>query len=492
MTQIDSNKTLVATSLAAPSLGTPFEENPRRSERPLVMPRRVEVVPVVALVLGCLLTAASYETSWVHLAYRLPRMHAVIDTTIGLVSLLVAYLVYGRFEALHKRRDYVLAFALGLGGLVSLFAATTQGISSASLGRPEVWTAMVGRLLVAILFAIAALTSDDKVERGGSPTRFVGGLTIAFVALMGVAYAASYKLLPWSSDLSVSPRDASKPLFVGPSLLLVAQAAVAVAFAVAGWRFSRRHSESDDLMTWLAASCLLFALASVDYLAFPSIFSDWIYVGDVLLLAGIVLLLVGAAREIGRYRTERIAIEERRRVAHDLHDGVAQELAYIATLARRMERSTDVQDAHRIADAARHALDESRLVIAALAGAGDAGKQLTLTARDAARRFDLDVTLDLPPLIDLAPEKVEAVLRIVREAITNVGRHAHARTIQIRYREGHPAVLELRDDGDGFDPNNHAPGFGLTAMQERAAAIGASLVVEPDWPGGTLVRLELP
>jgi signal transduction histidine kinase len=419
-------------------------------------------------------------------------MHAVIDTTIGLVSLLVAYLVYGRFEALQRRRDYLLAFALGLGGLVSLFAATTQGVNPAPLGRAEVWTTMVGRLLVAILFAVAALTSDDKIERGGSPAKFAGGLTIAFAALMGVAYAASYEFLPWSSDLAVSPRDASKPLFVGPSLLLVAQAAVAVAFAIAGWQFSRRHTEGDDLMTWVSASCLLFALASVDYLAFPSIFSDWIYVGDVLLLAGVVLLLVGAAREIGRYRTERIAIEERRRVAHDLHDGVAQELAYIATLARRMERSTDMIDARRIADAARHALDESRLVIAALAGAGDAGKQITLTARDAARRFDLDISVDLPPVVDLAPEKVEAVLRIVREAITNAGRHAHAHKVRVRLLEGHPTVLELSDDGHGFDPYGDLPGFGLTAMRERAAAIDAVLAVEPGTGGGTTVRLELP
>jgi signal transduction histidine kinase len=492
MTRIDSNDMRSATSLATSSFADPFEGNRPRPERPLIMPRRVELVPLIALVLGCLLTAASYETSWVHLAYRLPRMHAVIDTAIGLVSLLVAYLVYGRFQALHKRRDYLLAVALGLAGLVSLFAAVTQGISTAPLGRAEVWTAMVGRLIVAVLFAVAALTSDREMQQGGSPSRFIGRLGCAFVVLMGVAYVASYRILPWSMDLAVSPRDASKPLFVGPPLLLVAQAAVAVAFAIAGWRFSRVRSDRDDLMMWLAASCLLFALASVDYLAFPSIFSDWIYVGDVLLLAGVVLLLVGAAREIGRYRTERIAIEERRRVAHDLHDGVAQELAYIATLARRMERSTDMIDARRIADAARHALDESRLVIAALAGAGDAGKQLTLTARDAARRFDLGIAVDLPPVVDLAPEKVEAVLRIVREAITNAGRHAHAHMVRVRLLEGHPTVLELSDDGDGFDPAGDLPGFGLTAMRERAAAIDAVLVVGPGDGGGTTVRLELP
>src|SRR5215471_7511769 len=99
MTTVESNKA----AAPAPSDGSAFQDH--RADRSLALPRRTDVVPLLALVLGCIVTAASFETSWVHLAYRLPRMHAVIDTTIGLVSLLVAYLVYGRVEAFHKRRD---------------------------------------------------------------------------------------------------------------------------------------------------------------------------------------------------------------------------------------------------------------------------------------------------------------------------------------------------------------------------------------------------
>src|SRR4029078_12262812 len=95
--------------------------DPRPSR--IELPRASQVVPILALVLGCALTAASYQASWVHLAYRLPRMHAVIDTTIGLGSLLVAYLSYNRAQALGRQRDYVLVFALGFGGFVNLLAA---------------------------------------------------------------------------------------------------------------------------------------------------------------------------------------------------------------------------------------------------------------------------------------------------------------------------------------------------------------------------------
>jgi signal transduction histidine kinase len=464
-------------------------EGARSNRRTADAASRAQLVPILALVSGCLLTIASFGTTWVHLAYRLPRMHAVIDTAIGLVSLLLAYLVYGRVLALHRQRDYVLAFALGFSGFVNLFAAISQSVSAHPLDRAAVWTTLVGQLLVAVLFAAASVTPDARIDRTTPMTRLVAGLAIAFVALMAVVYLFASGL-PWSSDLTVSPRDASKPLFVGPTLMLVTQAVIAIAYAIAGWNFIRlRRPEHDDLMTWLASYSLLFALASVDYLAFPSIFSDWIYVGDILRLAGVVLLLVGAAREISRYRREAAAIDERRRIARDLHDGVAQELAYISTMAHRLENDPAHRDVHRLADAAQHALDESRLVIAALAGAGNASEQLTLTARDAARRFDLRLTLHCPPALELPAEVVESLQRITREAITNTGRHAHAHAVSVTLDAGDPIVLEITDDGMGFDAR-HTHGFGLTSMRERAEAIGATYLITSS-SAGTTIRVTL-
>jgi signal transduction histidine kinase len=460
--------------------------NPRRLE----ISRASQLVPILALVLGCVLTAASFKTSWVHLAYHLPRMHAVIDTTIGLVSLLLAYLVYNRAQVLGRQRDFVLVFALGFGGFVNLFAAIAQGISSAPLGPGSVWTTTIGRLDVALLFAAAGLAPDIRLQRDASVWKFVLGLSLAFVSLMAVvAFASAH--LPWSTDLAISPTDATKPLFVGPSLLLVAQGVIAVAYTVAGFGFSRRRAERDDLLTWLASYCLLFALASVDYLAFPSIFSDWIYVGDILRLAGVLLLLVGAAREISRYVRERAALEERRRVARDLHDGVAQELAYIATMARRMERDTSTMDARRLADAAQHALDESRLVISTLAGSGNAIDQIAMTARDAAHRCNIAAVLELPPALELPVEVTETLLRIVREAVNNAGRHAHATRVTVHLDVTDGIVLVIRDDGRGFDATQSPAGFGLTSMQERAEAIGGVFTLMTAPGRGTIIRVDL-
>jgi signal transduction histidine kinase len=460
------------------------------TRRRLELPRASQLVPITVLILGSVLTAASFKSSWVHLAYHLPRMHSVIDTTIGLVSLLLAYLVYSRAQALGRQRDYMLVFALGFGGFVNLFAAITQGIASMPLGRAEVWTTMIGRLDVALLFAAAALTPDIRIQGSDSVPKFVLGLAIAFVSLMAVVAFASTRL-PWSDELAVSPRIASKPLFVGPSLLLVAQGLVAVAYTVAGWGFSRRRTERDDLTTWLASSCLLFALASVDYLAFPSIFSDWIYVGDILRLAAVLLLLVGAVREISRYGRERVALEERRRVARDLHDGVAQELAYIATMARRIERAPTGRDARRLADAAQHALDESRLVISTLAGAGNPSEQIAMTARDAAHRFNIELVLALPPVLELPADVIEALLRIVREAVTNAGRHAHATLVTVSLDATDGIVLDVRDDGEGFDSTEPGAGFGLTSMRERAEAIGGVFTLTTAPSRGTTIRVDV-
>jgi signal transduction histidine kinase len=245
-------------------------------------------------------------------------------------------------------------------------------------------------------------------------------------------------------------------------------------------------------MTWLAAGCALFAIAGLDYFAFPSIFSDWIYVGDVLSLVGVLLLLVGAAREISGYWRRNAAMEERRKLAHDLHDGVAQELAYIASIARRLEDDVPVRDARRLADAAQHALDESRLVISTLAGAGNPSEQLALTARDAAHRFDLELMLDLPTELDLPTNAVEALLRIVREAINNVGRHGDANTVWVTVSAGSAIAVTIADDGDGFDATVASSGFGLTSMRERTEALGGVFTVTSAAGHGATIRVDIP
>ena len=185
-------------------------------------------------------------------------------------------------------------------------------------------------------------------------------------------------------------------------------------------------------------------------------------------------------------------MDERRRLAHDLHDGVAQELAYMASVARRLERASQMPDARRLADAAQHALDESRLVISTLVGAGNPSAQLAITARDAAHRFDLELVLDLPDDLALPANAVEALLRIVREAINNAGRHAHASTVRVSLHLGDVIALTIADDGAGFDTTADRSGFGLTSMRERSEALGGVFTLTAAPGDGTTIQVDIP
>ena len=113
----------------------------------------------------------------------------------------------------------------------------------------------------------------------------------------------------------------------------------------------------DDLLGWIGAAAALGAFARVAYLLFPSLYTEWLYAGDVLRLGMYLMLLVGCVREIRQYwraQTVLAVAGERRRLARELHDGVVQELGFIRSQALRTPNSGD------IASAADRALDEAR------------------------------------------------------------------------------------------------------------------------------------
>ena len=213
--------------------------------------------------------------------------------------------------------------------------------------------------------------------------------------------------------------------------------------------------------------------------------------------------------------------EERRRLRRDLHDGLGPTLASFALkldaarklvrrkpedaeemLSRLKDQTQDtVSDVRRLVyDLRPPALDDLGLVAAIRQQAeshafvadiysGDAVKKKT--AEDGLIGFTLDAPGDLPSL----PAAVEvASYRIVQEAITNVARHAHAKTCRIRLSVDRGAgmlELEVRDDGLGM-PKNRVAGVGLSSMRERAEELGGTCDVEPDPGGGTRVLARLP
>lgn len=206
-----------------------------------------------------------------------------------------------------------------------------------------------------------------------------------------------------------------------------------------------------------------------------------------------------AAARIGsepRATQDEHLLEQRRRIARDLHDGLAQELAYIVLESRRLAALHDeLEELAPIAGAAERALQETRRVMESLITLRDdpLDELIADEAEAVAARWGADVVLAVDPAINPSPPTQEAMLRIIREAVTNAARHGKARRVWIHAESDEGITLRVVDDGTGFDPNGVAGvGFGLTSMRERVEELGGELQVESLPTAGTTIKAFLP
>jgi signal transduction histidine kinase len=189
------------------------------------------------------------------------------------------------------------------------------------------------------------------------------------------------------------------------------------------------------------------------------------------------------------------SLEERRRLARDVHDGLAQEIAFIARNARLLrEKGAEPQLVERILAGIARAQEESRRVVGALAARVDEplDQALAEAVREAAARYGASVDMELASGIALAPREREAVVRIASEAAANAAQHSGAEVLRL-YLERVEAGMRLRivDDGAGFDDEQPRSGFGLVTMRDRAEALGGKLRIDSRRGAGTKVELEL-
>jgi signal transduction histidine kinase len=251
----------------------------------------------------------------------------------------------------------------------------------------------------------------------------------------------------------------------------------------------------------IVAGFIVLAVAWSDYLLVPLPGKGHLYAGDVLKLAAYALILCGCLvelRAVQRRLAQRVAVDERRRMAREMHDGLAQELAFIASYSQRLDQTgKDAATVVHLKAAAERALHDSRTAIAVLTSPTEAplDRLITRTAESFRSRFGVDVQLDLEPCVVVDPERRNAVLRILHEALTNAVRHGAANEILVRL-SGRPGAscLTIADDGRGFDVAaalRAGKGLGLVSMGERAELLGGDLNVLSTPGSGTVVEVGL-
>jgi signal transduction histidine kinase len=196
-------------------------------------------------------------------------------------------------------------------------------------------------------------------------------------------------------------------------------------------------------------------------------------------------------------------LQERARLARDLHDAVSQKLFSIRAKARAaailVERDTTraIEEIGSVVELAGQAHAELRAVIDGLTppelAAGGLISSVRAYAVLAGRTHGTDVTVQAAELPALTQQQDTAIYRVAQEAIGNALRHSGGTRVTVGiFQRQRAVVLEIRDDGAGFEPSVPQAGLGLASMRERARSVGGKLTITSAQGAGTRVRLSVP
>jgi signal transduction histidine kinase len=241
--------------------------------------------------------------------------------------------------------------------------------------------------------------------------------------------------------------------------------------------------------------------------------STQLYIGvaalTTLLLSAVVSERGRSSRQLveAKLHEDESASEERHRIARDLHDAVSQALFSTVLHTRSAQKALQRDDSGEsvkigrdldaIGELTRDAQTEMRALIAELGRdllADGLPAALREHAAGVAARDGFAIQVHAPERLPLSHAADAQLFGIAREALANVLKHADARRAWVSVESsGEHAVLEIRDDGRGFNPAVEHPGhFGLASMRSRAAEIGAVLTIASEPGQGSVIRVEVP
>ncbi|SCG64779.1 sensor histidine kinase [Micromonospora inositola] len=360
----------------------------------------------------------------------------------------------------------------------------------------------VGLLVLVGLFAATLATETDRHLPGIVPILFAA-LTVAPLLALPRRPLLAWRLtiVALATCTFNAPPDAAwpwNPVLVLGSLLVL---------AVVAARVDRR------VLVWVGLLTMVPVVALVDRdhrVGVLVLVLTLLVLGDLVRGNRLSRRALAAQTALSEREQERRAVlEERTRIARELHDVVAHHMSMIAVQAETAPyRLADVPDGARaefaaIAGSAREALTDMRRLLGVLRSestgpetAPQPGLADLPAMVDAARRAGLAVTLDAPAPAGGTPAPAGlAAYRIVQEGLANAARHAAGAAVRVSVRPGrHALAVRVENAAGGGDATaaERGAGHGLAGMRERALALGGTFAAGPADGGGYVVDALLP
>ena len=480
-------------------------------------------LPLITMIL-----ALAIGTAWtVQFRAFAPRSDLAVATVAAILAPMIAVMGWLRYREIKDSLDLSFA-AAGLvltiahaAALVHLLMAQDIGIQTTPLIQAPSYVAAAANLLVGVtlLYGIAHVLGSRHIR---FPVLFLvapAGVLLAVLAL-APALESSLPALEWSPEIAGSASGVFVPPGYATTLGSVLQISLAALFAAAaalGRRsFLRRR--------WLGDAFSVVALILTAFgAAYAAVYSagrtGYVSGADVLSVAFLLTLLLGLAagahathralrmtnaslRVTRRHDAARAGLEERSRLARELHDGLAQDLWVAKLKVGRLLSLSGLKPevaelSGELNSAIESGLAEARQAVMALRVPDDASfsELLSRYVDDFSDGFGLRAEFECDaPLPPLEPATQAELMRIAQEALNNARRHAYARLVRVSVlvQQDH-LRLRIDDDGRGFDHAAIRRGaFGLASMRERAALIGGQLRITSTPQHGTSVSVDLP
>jgi signal transduction histidine kinase len=439
----------------------------------------------------------------------------------------------GRVAGLFQSSAF-LVMALVFGLAVGLVVLKLDGQFGLTLALPEqlpLYAWSISRVMAAALLAIGGLAAISTI-RGRPPERQILLLPVVATALLTVFLFAIRQQLPNFDELI--------PPFLGPegvlamiqepnrpgalpgatTIGLAFQAATVGLFLVGAWFYRQAYLNNGPVFDgYLAVAMLIGAFSELHFYFYPGVYSGLVTTGDALRVAFFLILLLGiyadssadlralrsayaALDRLRQSEADRAALEERARLARELHDGLSQDLWFAKLKHDRLVQQLQPDErglALEVGQALDAAIGEAKQALVTMRSGLERDQPvhelLAQAVEDFGSRHGLRAdfsSADLP--LALAPRTQVELLRVLQEALTNVRKHADATVVRVTADvEDGRLVLSVIDNGKGFRPTDTAGnGLGLQGMKERARLMGGQLRVISEPSAGTHVRLSVP